>query len=215
MEATESQETFDKRREREKEEEREYKAKAETVICEVSKVLGFMPENKGDESWNHVSMNARKGEESLHFTSGGYLLKDRIKISGNFPRTGKGEYVDPYGYGEKRHEIMVSITKTPEQIAKDIGRRFLPRYRELLKRVIERITKSNEYDRTCVRNLDQIKGKKLTDEEKEKRRLWLSGPIACEVHVNDEDATIELRSVPIETARKIIELIERVEGKAR
>lgn len=214
MEANKIEETFEERIERERREEREYQARVEALICEVSQILGFTPEkHEKDESWHHVSMNARKGNESLHFSSGGYLLKDRIKISGNFPRARKGEYFDPYVPGEKRHEITVSIRKTPEQIARDIERRFLPHYQELLKKVLERIARMDEYDGICARNLERVKGKKPTEEEKEKKRLWLEGPISCEVQVTDEDATIELRSVPIEVARKVLELVEKAEGK--
>lgn len=207
MTATTSEESFESKIAREREEEKERQEKVEALIRGVSKILGFKLEEKEKDSWNYLCLNARKGEESLHFTSGGYQMKDRIKISGNFPKTEKGEYVDPYGYQEKRHEITVSIAKTPEQIARDIERRFLPHYRTLLKGMIERVQKSNEYDRTSVRHLEELKGTELSEEERRGHRFHLSDEIFGEVSVHGETVNIELHSLPLETAKKIMELI--------
>ncbi len=209
METMKSEETFEARIAREKQEEKTYKARVESLISEVSKILGFTPQKNRDDSWRYVSLDIKKGEECLHFTSGNYELKDRLKISGNFPRTEKGEYIDPYDYRDKRHEITVSITKTTEQIARDIERRFLPLYRELLNRVIQRVNQSNEYDRTCTENLEEIKGKKLTEEEKKQHRFELHGEIYGEFSVHGDSVKIELNSVPVEMAKKVMQLIDQ------
>jgi len=207
METVKSEETFEARIAREKEEEKAYKKKVESLISAVSKILGFTLQKNRDDSWRYVSCDIKKGEESLHFTSGSYDVKDRIRISGNFPKTEKGEYIDPYNYRDKRHEITVSNTKTPEQIARDIERRFLTRYRELLKTVTQRVNQSNDYERTCVKHLEEIKGKKLTEEEKKQHRFGLHGEISGEFSVHGDSARIELHSVPVETAKKIMQLV--------
>ena len=208
MEPALAEETFEDRREREKREDQARKGKTEALIREVCKVSGFTPEMKNDDSWNYACVNAHKGDESLYFTSCGYPLKDRIAISGNFPRTDKGERIDPYEYNEERHEISVSIAKTPEQIARDIERRFLPRYRELLRRVKEKVAQSNEYAVACARNLERIKGGKLTEEEEKGYIMHLSGEIFGEIRVHGETVRIELHSVPIEAAQRIVRILE-------
>lgn len=186
------------------------KEKVIALIFEVTQLLGFTLKTKADDTWHFINMNAQKGTESIHLISGSYHLKDRIKILGNFPKTERGEYVDPYEYGEKRHSITVSVEKNADQIAKDIERRFLPRYRELLKRSAERVNRANEYAHTSTRNLERVKGTKLTNEEIKDHRFWLSGsPISVEVKVTNEDADLEIRSIPIEIASRIMRLIEK------
>jgi len=208
METVKSEETYEERVARERREEEERNEKTRTLILAVCKILKFTPVEKKDDSWHYVYMDAKKGEESIHFSSGGYQMKDRIRISGSFPRTEKGESVDPYRYGEKRHEITVSLAKTPQQIARDIERRFLPRYRELFGGVVERVNKSNQYARTCAKNLEAIKGKPLTEYEMKERTWRFSGSVLGEVWVDNESARVELHSVPIETAKKIMAIVK-------
>ena len=209
METTKLEESYEVRMAREKEEERKRNENTKALIEQVLKILGFSLKKETNDDWSYVSLKAVKGDESLHFASGSYYLKDRISISGDFPRTEKRERVDPYRYGEKRHEITVSSLKSAEQIAKDIERRFLPRYRELLKRAADIVKQSNDYARQCARNLEAIKGGKLTDEELEHSTLRIEGLVYGEIRVRGEDAAVELRSVPIEMAEKILRLITK------
>ena len=210
METTTVEESYEARMAREKEEERARNEKTKSLIGRISEILGFTLEKEKNDDWSYVSINATKGEESIHFASGSYHMKDRIRVSGDFPKTEKGERVDPYRYGEKRHEITVSALKSAEQIAKDIERRFLPRYRELLKRAIEIVNQSNDYAGKCAENLQLIKGGAPTEEELKDSALRVEeGPIYGEIRVRAEEATVELRSVPVETAEKIMRLIEK------
>jgi hypothetical protein len=209
MKTVESVETYEERRDRERREEIERKEKTTTLILGVLKILKFTPvEKEKDDLSYHVYLDGENGQESIHLYSGGYQMKERIRISGNFPRTERGESVELYRYGEKRHEITVSITKTPEQIARDIQRRFLPRYRELLGGVVERVNKTNQYARTCAQNLLAIKGEPLTETEARERAWRFSGSVFGEVWVGNESARIEIHSLPIEVARKIMTMVK-------
>jgi hypothetical protein len=202
-----TQESYEAKLQREREEEKERNEKIRNLIKCVSKILGFTLEKEKDDDWRYVSVNAGKGDESIHFSSNDYSLKERIRVLGNFPKTGKNDYIDPYRWGEKRHEITVSIGRRADQIAKDIERRFLPRYRELLKRAQEQVSKANVYQGACERNLEAIKGAPLSEEEKKRREYHLTGDIFGSVKVTDTDANLELHSVPIEAAKKIVRLI--------
>ena len=201
-------ETFEEKYAREKKEEKEFYDQTRALISHVCKILKFVPIKREDDSSHHVYMDAVHESESLHFVSGSYETKGRIRISGNFPRTEKGEYIDPYDYREKRHEITVSIDKSPEQIAGDIERRFLPRYRDLLARVIERVNKTNELMRACANNIELLKGTPATDEEKKNHAFSISGDIWGQVSVSENDARIELHSIPIEKAKRILEILK-------
>ncbi len=202
------EETYEERIRRERRDEEARNEKTRALILEVLKILKFTPAERKDESCHYVYVDAKKGEQSIHFSSGGYQMKERIKISGTFPRTEKGESIDPYRYGEKRHEITVSISKPSKQIARDIERRFLPRYRELFSSVIEKVNKSNVYARACARNLELIKGAPLTENELKEHTWRFSGSVFGEVWVDNESARIELHSVPIETAKKIMAIVK-------
>lgn len=209
MESLKEEESLQDKWAREKAEERKRKELARALVSKVCQVLGFTLEGERADDWNYLSVNARLGDESLHFASGSYYLRDRIKVSGNFPKTEKGESLDPYRYGEKEHEITVSVSKSPERIAKEIERRFLPRYREVLKSILEKVHKSNQYARTSERNLELVKGETLNDLERNNARFVLHlEPIFGEIKVSADEAAIELHCVPIEKARQIIRLIK-------
>lgn len=71
----------------------------------------------------------RASGELIHLTRDGYRQSGRIEIMG----TGEPELSDHWPHdrarqGRRRHQITVSTTKTPDQIARDISRRLLPEY---------------------------------------------------------------------------------------
>jgi len=80
--------------------------------------------------------------------SAGYVPQgkscEKMEIQGELPKNQKGE--SPYiGYGKKMPSINVSTSKTGTQIAKDIERRFLPAYTELLKSAVETVRSQDTY----------------------------------------------------------------------
>ena len=234
METTTVEESYEARMAREKEEERARNEKTKSLIGRISEILGFTLEKEKNDDWSYVSINATKGEESIHFASGSYHMKDRIRVSGDFPKTEKGERVDPYRYGEKRHEITVSALKSAEQIAKEILDKF-GSFKGMANQPLEKflqfkglgdvkiiriaaafeiarriVNQSNDYAGKCAENLQLIKGGAPTEEELKDSALRVEeGPIYGEIRVRAEEATVELRSVPVETAEKIMRLIEK------
>lgn len=70
-----------------------------------------------------------------------YSHKGRIAFFSFYPR-GKSNY----GYSSGHIEITVAEDKTPEQITKDLQRRFLPAYLENLKKVIEANQQADDYE---------------------------------------------------------------------
>lgn len=71
--------------------------------------------------------------------------RERVEVSGLYPKSADGSYRPTYGYG-KGHcpEITCAIAKGAEAIAKDIGKRFMPKYWETFNWAKAQVA---EYDR--------------------------------------------------------------------
>ena len=72
----------------------------------------------------------------------------KIHVSSDLPKDAKGEipYVEGYGQlGKRMPSINTSFNKSPEQIAKDIERRLMPEYMDILMKALSRIASSDAY----------------------------------------------------------------------
>ncbi len=101
-------------------------------IQKVADILGYemtVPE----ESYNNQA-ELKKDNIWIHIRNGGYQNQNKITISGSYPRDCHNQY---NSYGSKNLAIGCSQDKTPEQIARDIQKRFLPDYMADLQKVIE------------------------------------------------------------------------------
>jgi len=118
-------------------------------LKKTAEILGFTLEpRKPDDTFSacyRVSING-PDKISLWLTAFGYQERDRITIHGTYPRDAKDQYIRPYDYGEKQMDkITVSLTKSAEQIARDIKARFMPEYLRRLEKVKKQIADSNDY----------------------------------------------------------------------
>ena len=111
-------------------------------MIEVAKILGMTWEG-GLSKWN-TSGNFR-GENQVNIWARN--AKGKINFSSCYPT--KVMYRD-------RVEIGVSEDKTPEQIAKDIQRRFLPTYLVNLKEAKAQIEVHNNYEAAKQANIEKI-----------------------------------------------------------
>jgi hypothetical protein len=102
-----------------------------------------------DYNWGgRLTCHAGQHDEAIIVFSAGYVLRgsscEKMEIRGELPKNAKGE--SPYiGYGKKMPSINVSTSKTGTQIAKDIERRFLPAYTEILKSAVETVRSQDAY----------------------------------------------------------------------
>ena len=185
-----------------------------TKVRAVIKHLGLTITEERERSKWRVHENATNGELSLWFSSA-KSSKWMIKIGASYPRDAKGQYVDPYNYGEKRDDrINVSSSKTPEQISADINRRLMPVYLARLAKVNERIAEANAYADKTKSNLNalaDIRGTKADKYEDERNTLSLTFGHSDgygDARVQGDSVTFELRSVSIETAKKIMQAVK-------
>ena len=75
-----------------------------------------------DES--HVQLVSPEGM-TVHVSTGGYQLRNRIEVSLSYPADARGEVYMPYRNEERADSITIADSKTDAQIARDILRRFV------------------------------------------------------------------------------------------
>ena len=68
----------------------------------------------------------------------------RLSISGNLNHVRDSRGENPYLRGEENPKITVSLDKSPEQIARDIERRVLPGYRDVLAKALAVVQERND-----------------------------------------------------------------------
>ncbi len=123
-------------------------------VTKVGEILKMQIEFATDEDmhWNkraYLIQDQRK----IGIVNGDYQGKDKFHIFGVFPTTKKDGQRTYYG-GDI--SINVSDTKTPEQIARDIERRFLPAYLPALEQSITQVLKANTYDQKRQANIQKM-----------------------------------------------------------
>ena len=97
------------------------------------------------EDW---AMGARLVDPDLHASLYFNHHEGKIHVSCDLPKDAKGEipYVEGYGqFGKRMPSINTSFNKSPEQIAKDIERRLMPEYLDILMKALSRIASSDAY----------------------------------------------------------------------
>ena len=121
-------------------------------MLEVGNILGLSWHLK--EEWSdNVGELKGPGDVCAWVRNGGYQNKEKIKVFGDYPRDNKGQ---GQANTDQRVQISVSETKTPDQIARDIQRRFLPDYLKNLAIVQGWIAEINQATDQKAANLQQI-----------------------------------------------------------
>jgi hypothetical protein len=143
----------------------------------------------------------------------------RCECSGVYPRNVDGSYCDipEYVNGSKvpAPSIAFSISKTPEAIAKDIQRRFLPEYIARLAKVRARIAEGNDYDTRTNATLAAILGRSPDDHERNKRAASVDlGKLPGQEYetrlyakASRESVDLELYNVNLDIVQAVIELV--------
>lgn len=203
-------ETFDERIAREKMERKAWNDKLLLVAkCLKMEVM---------ESDNEFSANVtcgKAGETSIHLQTGAYHCKDKIHVSGKYP----GEYQKVYKDNKEVPfpSINVGRDKSPEVIASDIMRRFMPSYLERLELVKERNKVNQEYKDKTKTALERLNGGFVCNEDLNRNKLYLGRGYnySGTASVYGDDVHLDLRSLSVETAVKILEIVNKLEAKSK
>ena len=119
-----------------------------------------------------------------------------------------------------RPEITISALKTPEQMAKDIQRRFSPYHKEYHAAARKRAESHDAYEDKTLASLTALKGYKLDDYEAKNKQISLTidnllgedNYARGTAKVSGNRIDLELDGLSLEQAKNIMKIVN---GKAR
>ncbi len=122
-------------------------------INAVGARLGMSVEFPSDEDmrwqkWAHLVKN----QQTIRVSNGDYQNEHKLNIYGCFPTTTKGEQ-GRYGVSIS---INISDSKTPEQVARDIERRFMPFYLPELEKAVKQVNETNLFHQKRSANMQKM-----------------------------------------------------------
>ncbi len=120
------------------------------------------------------------------------------------------------GHGVSAPEVGISLTKTPEHIARDIQRRFLPDYEELFVRCVsaaQEVEAFHARQRALGEALAHALGRTASLRHGRPEIDWYVQPASCTVTVESGDrVSISLRGLGEDLALKICRLLDESRG---
>lgn len=206
-------ETFEQEQARVKAERKERYLAMESKIKSIAKILGFELDNRNEEYYWGFNREISRGNKKLWVVALSYGTKDRIMISGSYPRDAKGSYINPYGYNESRADkISVAASKTPEQIAKDITKRLLPEVERCLGIVQKQIDQNDNYHSSRKETIKYVADKtgfNYSDHKEDGCIYQYEDELSIDVEPRSEGRLeIKLSGVSKELAVKILKLLK-------
>lgn len=134
----------------------------------------------------------------------------RVTISGCWPRGKDGTIVGPWDLHVDFKPLRLAASRGPAVIAREIERRFLPRYTELWGRAKAEVAWQEEYNRQVQEARAKI-GNALGAQIPDRHYTFElpSGWVTIEVE-GPESITIKVGYVPVETALKVIAVLGRL-----
>ena len=119
----------------------------QVIAEELDYIVEWPPGDHSTKTAHVINGNVR-----LWIGNDTWGAKGRITISGCYPRAEDGRRP----YGTESHEITVTEKKTPQQIAKEIERRLLPKYLPDLEKAVKQIQEHEDYVGTRIRNMREL-----------------------------------------------------------
>lgn len=148
------------------------------------------------QSWNWGS-TLFDAERSLGIFFSLTRDRSKIEISGTLPRDSEGQHAY-IRHGETLPRIAVGSSKSAEQIARDIERRFLPAWLPRLEEMLQDIGRHEVYKTKTTSVADQIANLVKVKADGKKISFYRSPyPVFSEslsgAEVHGDDVTLELR----------------------
>lgn len=173
----------------------------------VSKILGYQwkPYEERGDNYGHLTSS---GQIKISAGNADYKLKGRIQFSSCYPQSKNG--YPQWSYGDKI-EITVSADKTPEQISRDIEKRFLPTYLKNLQIVIEKTQKADKYDADKLAAIKKVADHLQIEISENRDRLNIYPEIKEVYHIeaySDTEVKFEVKTTP-EKAIEIMDLFKK------
>lgn len=147
----------------------------------------------------------------ITLSAGVYGHKGRLLVSGAYPVHNGTSYPSRRVQGDPQGKVTVADTKSPEDIAKDIERRFLPGYLQSLALAAEELAGDVAYEdskATLTAELASVAGKAPYQNGSHGFSMYRDHGGYVRGQVNGPDSVdLEIRSLPAESARAILRLL--------
>lgn len=171
----------------------------------IAKVLGWdYKSNK--ECWTQTITKDGKG---LHVRTDG---RERLIISGVWPRftdsAGCAQIALPHYVKEECRDITVAAARSPEAIAKDIERRFLPEYNRVWEKLVKHCEEVTTHYEEKRRNWEKVCKRIGADPNKHTVSIDVQGGWAYIYAESAKSVRLDLRGIPVDLALKVIDLVE-------
>lgn len=207
------QEAAQAERQRQRDEELRIRNEKHRVVKdkmkEVLGLLGFEVDWESEESSWRPAVSGKKADGTgLSFEEEG----GRIWITGENP---DGKYVKVYDTDHKEVEnvkISVKSEKSSQQIAADIKRRLLPDYLRRFELAKKKIAEEEAYKNLVIQNIKTLTGKDPSEQEIRDgmvRYFGLAEDGDAMIRVGGEWITLELRSINMDQAKKVMDLLRK------
>jgi len=139
-----------------------------------------------------------------------YNLQGRLEIRGSFDY-GLSQFLPYHGEAREKTDITVSLSKSPEKIARDITTRLLPPYKRMLAYAQEQKAKDDEYKYHKKNVLKQVIiaiGGDAQMHRHDENIVYGYEPYRFEAkHWTGDDIDIRI-TLPIDTATKVLKYIK-------
>jgi len=185
------------------------------------------PAPSPDADWGLL---VRADGASFSIRVGGFRAEGRVTMRGQSPRFRDGTYYYG-GPGKSRHEITCDAKRSPESIAKDILRRFLPVYLEQWAEALAYVTKHDahgaEAEEVAKRLAPVVHGRVGENKSRRGDGVSIFAPldtiqrIAVQpgydgIYLNNEvRVDIDARGLSPEVAAQILDLIQHDERERK
>lgn len=191
------------------EEEKTKSQVARAKILETAKLLGWPVEDKTEDGAYSLWVRAFPvpGNKLAYasFSYDRYPSKGRVSLCAGFA---KNLYQQVYGYNEKHLSLTMSAEKSPEQMAADVKRRFVPVFCELAERAVKKDAQNTAYEDDKQKTLEAVKGGKLDEYEKGRSEVSLrnlkEGVWGTARYESNGQVKLEVSGVPVELAKKFL-----------
>lgn len=200
-------ETYEERWARE---QNERAARAHAFVTKIEQAfesLGleiFEPYGRKSDEMRSATIRGSSRNAYLSASIERYGYKGRILV--NLWYSGPLTRRDVWGWDSKPLSITIAESKTAEQIANDIKRRILPPLAESIKKADEVLQKRNEYDDKLRANVRLLGGDPDRESGRINTSVYFEGGSAT---VSGDSVRMDIYSVSPETAKKIMELVEK------
>ena len=164
------------------------------------------------DGWDQTGQTTYRHKDGYGF----YLsLRDgRYTIGGEWPTDSENRQMWPSDYDGPRGSITVAATRTPEQIAAEVKRRFLPVYLPTWRTMRERADGNNRYALECAETVRKVLAADVgaynaRHGSDQATTLYFRNSHAYQVRAQAQNVRFEHFNCPADVAVEILKLLRK------